>query len=79
MTLSDIAFEMELNGVDKEDIDDIIQLSKKQGVMLELIDDELVKRGYERIFEVNYDEYDEWDDDDYSSVEKIRSKNHWSD
>lgn len=82
MTLSDIELALELNGVDKEHIASIIKICKEKGTAYELIDDELSKRGFDKIFTVEhdeYDEYDEWADDEYSSVEKFPYRNEWID
>jgi hypothetical protein len=82
MSLSDIELALELNGVDKKDIASIIELCKGKGVAYELIDDELERLGYAKVFTVeqdDYDEYDEWADDEYSSVEKFPYKQDWMD
>ncbi len=71
MKVSDIVLEMELGGVDSADMADIIELCESKGFNSEMIDDELLKRGYDKIFTVDYDEYDEWGDDDYATVEKF--------
>jgi len=82
MKLSDIILEMELNGVDAVDIADIVALCKSKGLDSDAIDTELVMRGYEKIFTVDYqayDEYDDWEDDEYASVEKFSHKQHYMD
>jgi hypothetical protein len=79
MKISDVILEMELNSVDSADIADIVNLCESKGLNTELIDDELVKRGYDKIFTVNYDEYDDWEDDDYATVEKFPYKQHYND
>lgn len=74
MKVSDFVLEMELGGVDAADIADIVSLCESRGFNSETIDDELLKRGYDKIFTVDYDaydEYDEWEDDEYASVEKF--------
>jgi hypothetical protein len=82
MKVSDIILEMELGGVDAADIADIVSLCENKGLNSEMIDDELLRRGYDKIFTVDYDaydEYDEWEDDDYASVEKFSHKQHFVD
>jgi len=82
MKVSDIILEMELGGVDAADIADIVTLCESKGLNSEMIDDELLKRGYDKIFTVDYDaydDYDEWEDDDYASVEKFSHKQHFVD
>jgi hypothetical protein len=81
MNVSDIIFEMELGGVDAADIADIVELYKSKALNSEMLDEELVKRGYSRIFTVDYDSYDEYDswDDELSSVEKFPHKHQFRD
>lgn len=82
MNVSDITLEMELNGVDEAVIAEIVKLCEDKGFNSELIDDELQKRGYEKIFTVDYDaydEYDDWEDDGYASVEKFPHKRSYID
>jgi len=81
MNVSDIIFEMELGGVDADDIADIVELYKSKALNSEMIDEELLKRGYPKIFTVDYDSYDEYEtwDDELSSVEKFRHKHHFED
>jgi len=77
MKISDLEFEMELAGVDKADIADILQLYSDKDINTNMIDDELSKRGYAKIFDVDYDSYDadeDWDDE-YFSIEKFPHKN----
>ncbi|MFC2073279.1 hypothetical protein ACFLRS_00320 [Campylobacterota bacterium] len=69
MTIADIEFEMNINNVTEKDISEIIEICKKSGFILESIDDELQKRGYTKIFTVDYDDVndddvydDEWED-----------------
>jgi molybdenum cofactor biosynthesis enzyme MoaA len=81
MKISDIKLEMELYGVDSDDITEILELCKSKGYETQIIDDELEKRGYERIFSINYDDYDDMDDfdDEYPSVEKFGHKKNYVD
>lgn len=72
--IADIISEMELNGVDSADIADIIHICEQKGFSDESIDEELLKKGYNKIFTIDYDsyeEYAEWEDDDYQMVEKF--------
>lgn len=67
MTIDDIRFEMSINDVSEEDIEEIIKECKHSGFTPEHIDEELQKRGYHKIFTVDYDDMDnsssdEWDD-----------------
>jgi len=78
MNISDVVFEMELNGVDAGDIDSIVELCRDKGFNSELMDEELIKRGYPKIFSINYEEYDDFDDD-YFTVEKFPNKNLYRD
>ncbi|MBD3789955.1 MAG: hypothetical protein IE885_06275 [Campylobacterales bacterium] len=70
MTISDIEFEMRINEVAEKDIVEIIEICKTAGFSAERLDEQLQRRGYDKIFTVNYDEYDddkdiEWEEDDF--------------
>ncbi len=58
MNLS-IIYELRANSVKEEDID-ILMEKVKNRLTEENIDIELVKMGYNKIFTVDYDEYDEY-------------------
>jgi hypothetical protein len=80
MKISDIVLEMELGGVDEADIAEIVKLCESRGFDSEIMDEELLKRGYDRIFTVDYDlydSYDTWEDDEYASIEKFPHKQHY--
>ncbi|QSZ42930.1 hypothetical protein GJV85_12705 [Sulfurimonas aquatica] len=79
MEISDVEFEMELAGVDASDIESILALCKSKGFNSDFLDDELLKKGYPKVFTVDYDEYDSFDDDEYYSIEKFPHKNHYQD
>ncbi len=82
MKISDVILEMEMGGVDSADIAEIVKLCETLGLDAEMLDAELVKRGYEKIFTVDYDAYDDfegWDEDDYVSVQKFPHKQHYKD
>lgn len=79
MNVSDVVFEMELNGVDAADIADIVQLCNNKGFNSDFIDGELLKRGYTKIFTIDYDAYDDYDDwEDNSPIEKFPYKQEYS-
>lgn len=74
MTFKDLEFMLELNGVMRKDIDYILDFSRKNGIDIELLDDELNKLGYERIIENELE--NSWDDDDdYGHTEKFPHRN----
>ncbi|MCW9026071.1 MAG: hypothetical protein OQJ77_02035 [Thiovulaceae bacterium] len=81
MNISDVMFEMELGGVDSADIAVIIKLYEGKVLNSDIIDNELLKRGYPKIFTIDYDAYDEYNDwdDDYSSIEKFPHKPQYGD
>lgn len=82
MKVSDVVFEMELGGVDEADIAEILSTCKGKSYDGELLDEELVKRGYSKLFTVDYDgydDYDDWKDDEYSSVEKFPHRHSYTD
>ena len=67
MTIDEIRFEMSINDVRESDIDEIIEECMTSGFSMESLDEELQKRGYRKIFSVDYDDMDsyqeeEWDD-----------------
>lgn len=77
MKISELEFEMELNGVDEADIAEIVELYKNKDINTEAVDRELVQRGYPKIFSIDYDAYDEeWEDDEATSVERFPYKHH---
>ena len=78
MTLSDIILEMELGGVDNADISDIVNLYNFGGLTLDMIDEELIKKGYDPVFSVNYDDYDDFEDD-YLPMERNPHRKEWHD
>lgn len=78
MTLKDLEFMLELNGVMRNDIDFILDFSRKNGINQEEIDDELNKMGYERIIENELESGWDDDEDDYGHVEKIKSRSKFS-
>ena len=78
MNVSDAVFEMELAGVDTADIASIVALCESKGFNSDFIDEELLKRGYPKIFTIDYDEYDEFDDE-FFSIEKFPHKHQYID
>jgi hypothetical protein len=80
MTVSDIELEMKFNGVDEADIASIFTVCKTKGYGLATLDEELEKRGYDKIFTVDYDDDNEWgDDDDFSPIEPFPHKHRFDD
>ncbi|MEJ2467632.1 MAG: hypothetical protein P8Y51_00930 [Campylobacterales bacterium] len=79
MTISDIELEMQLNGVDEADLASILAACTTKGYAPETLDDELEKRGYERIFTFDFDD-DDWDeDDDFEPIERFPYKHRFDD
>lgn len=72
MTIKDLEYALWLNGVTPKDTEYILDLSKKNGVLSELIDGELKKLGYDTIFDI---EDDFVEDEDYDYVERFPHKN----
>ncbi len=65
-----IIYELRANDVSEEHIE-LIMSRVKNRLTEENIDKELVKLGYQKIFTVDYDEYDNYDfDDGYSPSNK---------
>jgi hypothetical protein len=85
MTFEEIRFALEVNGVEKEDIEALLTYCRKVGTDYEKLDEMLVEMGYEKVFT---DEFFGWfdgdedvnndiDDDEYFSTEKIHHKHEW--
>ena len=73
MTLKDLKFSLELGCVLNKDIEYLLDFSKKNGINTEEIDNELVKLGYEKVFENDFDnDFD--DDEEFGYVEKFPHK-----
>lgn len=81
MTVSDIKLEMKFNGVNETDIEAIISACKMKGYGSDTLDEELEKRGYDRIFSIDYDDEDAWeeDDDDFAPMEPFPHKHRFDD
>lgn len=80
MTVSDIELEMKLNGVDEADIVSILAACKTRGYAPETLDNELVQRGYARIFTIEFDEDEEWEDeDDFAPMTRFPHKQRFDD
>ena len=80
MNNSDIRLEMELSGVRAEDIEDLMKIYESKALTLAMLDEELFSRGYDKIFDhdfSHYDEYDDWEDEEFSSVEKFPYKQNY--
>jgi hypothetical protein len=77
MKISDIKLEMELYGVDSEDITEILEICKSKAYDTQAIDEELQKRGYEPLFSLDYDEDDF--DDEYPIIQKFSHKKSYVD
>ena len=63
MTIDEIRFEMSLNEVKPSDIEEIIEECKHSGFSPEDLDEALQQRGYPKIFTIDYDEFDTYDED----------------
>ncbi|MDD3591741.1 MAG: hypothetical protein PHO65_03825 [Sulfurovum sp.] len=63
MTIDEIRFEMDLNDVKPTDIEGIIEECRHSGFSSEELDEALLKRGYPKIFTVDYDALDTYDEE----------------
>lgn len=63
MTIDEIRFEMRINDVKESDIEEIIEECRHSGFSSEDIDQALQKRGYPKIFTIDYDALDTYDED----------------
>ena len=69
MTIEEIRFEMSINDVKESDIEEIIEECKTSGFSGDHLDEELQKRGYRKIFSVDYDDMDSYDDEIWDDLE----------
>ncbi len=60
MTVNEAILEMRYSGVLEEDIEAIIEVCKTKGLKPQIIDQELEKRGLEKVFELEYDTSENW-------------------
>jgi molybdenum cofactor biosynthesis enzyme MoaA len=72
MKIADIIFEMQSNYVAEEDILLIENYIQENGINLAKIDQKLEELGYDSIF-------DDFDNNEYSVVQKIQHRKHLSD
>ncbi|WP_345973632.1 hypothetical protein [Sulfurimonas diazotrophicus] len=74
--------EMKLNGVEEADAASILAVCKTKGYAPETLDEELEKRGYERIFTYDFENDETWEDDDeddFAPVERFPHKHRFDD
>lgn len=69
MTIDEIRFEMSINDVKPKDIDEIIEECTHSGFSPDHMDEELQKRGYQKIFTVDYEAMDTYDEDEWSDID----------
>lgn len=62
MTVNEAVLEMRYSGIAEEDIEAIIEVCKTRGLKPQIIDNELEKRGLEKVFELEYDASQSWFD-----------------
>lgn len=79
MTISEIELEMRINGVSEEDVAAIIAACKSKGFNSGIIDDELLSRGYDKIFSIDYDDEESDWEEDFASIEKFPHKQRYAD
>ena len=60
MTVNEAILEMRYSGISEEDIEAIIEVCKVRGIKPQIIDQELEKRGLEKVFELEYDASESW-------------------
>lgn len=75
MTLQDLKFALELGCVLGKDIEYLLDFSKKNGINTEEIDNELIKLGYDKIFDNDFASYDDdEDDEEFGYIQKFPHK-----
>ena len=60
MTVNEAVLEMRYNGIPEEDIEEILEICKKKGLIPQTIDQELEARGLDKVFEFEYDASESW-------------------
>lgn len=74
MTLQELRLALEIGCVMDQDIEYLVEFGKKNGIDPDEIDDELVKLGYDKIFENQFeDDYDD-DDEEFGYIQKFPNK-----
>ena len=74
MTLQELRLALEIGCVMDQDIEYLVEFGKQNGIDTDEIDDELVKLGYDKIFESQFeDDYDD-DDDAFGYIQKFPNK-----
>jgi hypothetical protein len=74
MTANEAVLEMRYSGISEEDIEEILEVCKKKGISPQNIDQELEKRGLDKVFEFEYDASESWFDQGASAAPKAPSK-----
>jgi len=60
MTANEAVLEMRYSGIPEDDIEVILEVCKKIGLTPQNIDEELEKRGLDKVFEFEYDVSESW-------------------
>ncbi len=60
MTANEAVLEMRYSGIPEEDIEEILEVCKKKGLTPQNIDEELEKKGLDKVFEFEYDASESW-------------------
>lgn len=74
MTVNEAVLEMRYSGIPEEDIEEILEVCKKRGITPQNIDQELEKRGLDKVFEFEYDASESWYDQGANSSHKAPAK-----
>ena len=74
MTLQELRLTLEIGCVMDQDIEYLVEFGKQNGIDPDEIDDELVKLGYDKVFENQFeDDYDD-DDEEFGYIQKFPNK-----
>ncbi|MBN1840176.1 MAG: hypothetical protein JW802_09075 [Campylobacterales bacterium] len=60
MTANEAVLEMRYGGIPEEDIEEILDVCKKKGLTPQNLDSELEKKGFDKVFEFEYDASESW-------------------
>ncbi|ACZ11375.1 hypothetical protein [Sulfurospirillum deleyianum] len=60
MTANEAVLEMRYSGIPEEDIEEILEICKKKGLTPQNLDGELEKKGFDKVFEFEYDASESW-------------------
>lgn len=74
MTVNEAVLEMRYSGIPEESIEEILEICKKKGLTPQNLDGELEHRGFDKVFELEYDASESWYDGGAQSAPAHKAK-----